>query len=419
MEATGSASAGGSVRDGSRAALLRGPLYWGALAAFSGTVAGLFGTVRQATLGGSFYVDPAAQLLAQIPGFLGQALVMTSSLGAVYLAWNVLERKGRRLALLGAALLALLLLAEGVGVASSIYWGTGERWQGYATFPFPGLETASYYAIVFLPPVVLLPFAAVALAARERRLGGLLSLLLVLSLPLGVLQFWIFPPEPTGMIEPTTELVASVLGWYPSGVSFLEAPLWVMLGLMFARRARVGALGEAFRMGEKENVEAALRLYEEGLGRGDVSVVEDLVSEDFRDLKRGSTGKPAMGRVFSALRRSYPDLSVAISGQEAEGDLVRTRLVISGIDRGGVLWYPPTGRRATFTVEFVDRFREGRLVEHTGEADTDGLLRQLGLSETHDPSPPEPDGAPETREGDPPANAEVRVRARRATRPKN
>ncbi len=221
------------------------------------------------------------------------------------------------------------------------------------------------------------------------------------------------------MIEPTTELVASVLGWYPSGVSFLEAPLWVVLGLMFARRARVGALGEAFRMGEKENVEAALRLYDEGLGRGDVSVVEDLVSEDFRDLKRGSTGKPAMGRVFSALRRSYPDLSVAISGQEAEGDLVRTRLVISGTDRGGVLWYPPTGRRATFTVEFVDRFRDGRLVEHTGEADTDGLLRQLGLSETHDPSPPEPDGAPETREGDPPANAEARERARRATRPKS
>src|SRR3712207_6014576 len=268
MEATGSASAGGSVRDGSRAALLREPLYWCALAAFSGTVVGLFGTVRQAALGGSFYVDPAAQLLAQIPGFLGQALVVSSSLGSVYLAWNALGRKGRCLALLGASLLALLLLAEGVGVASSVYWGTGERWQGYAPFPFPGLETAAYYAIVFLPSSVLLPFAAVALAARERRLGGLLSLLFVLSLPLGVLRFWIFPPEPVGMIEPTTEIVASVLGWYPSGVSFLEAPLWVVLGLMFARRARAGAPGEAFRMGEKENVEAALRLYEEGLGRG-------------------------------------------------------------------------------------------------------------------------------------------------------
>src|SRR3712207_6640838 len=265
MEATGSASAGGSVRDGSRAALLRGPLFWVAAAAFSGTAVGLFGTVRQAALGGSFYVDPAAQLLAQIPGFMGQALVMSSTLGAVYLAWGVLETAGRRLALLGAALLALLLLAEAVGISASVYWGTGERWQGYAPFPFPGLETAAYYAIVFLPPSVLLPFAVVALAARERRLGGLLSLLFVLSLPLGVLRFWIFPPEPAGMIEPATEIVASVLGWYPSGVSFLEAPLWVVLGLMFARRARGGALGEAVRMGERQNVGAARRLYEDGL----------------------------------------------------------------------------------------------------------------------------------------------------------
>src|SRR3712207_9412899 len=111
MEATGSASAGGSVRDGSRAALLRGPLFWVAAAAFSGTVVGLFGTVRQAALGGSFYVDPAAQLLAQIPGFLGQALVMSSTLGAVYLAWSVLETAARPLALVAAALLAPLVPA--------------------------------------------------------------------------------------------------------------------------------------------------------------------------------------------------------------------------------------------------------------------------------------------------------------------
>lgn len=407
-----------SVRDGSRAALLREPLLWGAAAAVSGTLVGLFGTVRQAALGDFFYVDPTAQLLAQIPGFLGQALVMSSSLGAVYLAWNVIGRRGRRLALLGVALLALLLLAEAVGVASSIYWGTGERWQGYAPFPFPGLEAAASYAIVFLPACVLLSFAAVALMARERRLGGLLSLLFVLSVPFVALRYWISPPEPTGMIEPTTELVASVLGWYPSGVSFLEAPLWVLLGVMFARRARVGALGEAFRLGERENADAARRLYEEGLGGGDLSMLDDLVSEDFRDLKRGSRGKTAMVRVFSTLRRSYPDLAVSIFDQEAEGDLVKTRLVISGTDRGGVLWYPPTGRRAAFTAQFVDRFLEGRLIEHSGEAETEELLRQLGLSETHAPSTPEPEdgaagrGAPKPRAGGLLPAAETRKRAR-------
>ena len=82
---------GGTGLDGSRAALLREPLVWGATAAFSGAIVGIFGTVRQAALGDAFYIDPAAQLLAQVPGFLGDALVMSSSLGAVYLVWNALR----------------------------------------------------------------------------------------------------------------------------------------------------------------------------------------------------------------------------------------------------------------------------------------------------------------------------------------
>ncbi len=378
---------GGAAPEGARAALLREPLFWAALAAFSGTVIGLLGTVRQAALGGSFYVDPAAQLLAQVPGFLGEALVVTSSLGAVYLAWNALGGRGRRFASLGISLLALLLLAEAVGIVASVYWGTGERWLGYAAFPFPTLELWASWAVVFLAPIVLLLFAVLVLLAREGRPGGLLCVLFVLSLPFGALRYWLAPPEPTGMIEPTTELVASALGWYPAGVSLLEAPLWVLFGAVLLRRARFRAGGEAFRTGEKENVAAARRLYEDGLGRGDASVVDDLVSEDFRDLKWGSRGKPAMARVFSALRRSYPDLAVSIEHQEAEGDLVRTRVILSGTDRGGVLWYPPTGRRATFAAQFADRFLNGKLVEHSGEADTEDLLRQLGLAGGHTPSP--------------------------------
>ncbi len=85
-----------------------------------------------------------------------------------------------------------------------------------------------------------------------------------------------------------------------------------------------------------------------------------------------------MERAFSVLRRSYPDLAVSVEGQEAEGEPVKTRLLLSGTDEGGVMWYPPTGRRASFPAVFTDRFRGGLLVEHAGEADTEGLLRQLG-----------------------------------------
>jgi predicted ester cyclase len=95
--------------------------------------------------------------------------------------------------------------------------------------------------------------------------------------------------------------------------------------------------------------------------------------------EEASRGKGGMGRLVADLWASYPDLEVSVKGQEAEGNVVRTRLVLSGTDRSsGVMWYPPTGRWVSFEAEFADRFRGGELVEHTGWVDTEGLLRQLG-----------------------------------------
>jgi predicted ester cyclase len=108
-------------------------------------------------------------------------------------------------------------------------------------------------------------------------------------------------------------------------------------------------------------------------------VVEEVVSDEFRDPRRGVSGKGGMERIVADLWASYPDLQVSVVGQEAEGDVVRTRLVLSGTDRGsGVMWYPPTGRWVSFEVEFTDRFRGGRASRAHGWADTEGLLRQLG-----------------------------------------
>jgi predicted ester cyclase len=87
------------------------------------------------------------------------------------------------------------------------------------------------------------------------------------------------------------------------------------------------------------------------------------------------------------LRESFPDLVASVEGQEAERDLVKTRLTLSGTDWGsGVMWYPPTGRRVAFSATFEDRFSGGRLVEHGGSTDNEGLLRQLGHLE-EDESP--------------------------------
>jgi hypothetical protein len=55
--------------------------------------------------------------------------------------------------------------------------------------------------------------------------------------------------------------------------------------------ARQRALGKARQKMAEQNRHKALRLYEEGLRRGDPSAVDEVVSKDFRDLGGGHRGK--------------------------------------------------------------------------------------------------------------------------------
>jgi predicted ester cyclase len=109
-------------------------------------------------------------------------------------------------------------------------------------------------------------------------------------------------------------------------------------------------------------------------------VVNERVAADFFDHLHHRRGPAEFKRTIADLHRTFPDLSVSVEEQHVEDDTVTTRCVLSGTDRGGVLWYPPTNKRASFTDTYTDRFSDGKLVEHRGESDIESLLRQLGLS---------------------------------------
>ena len=198
-------------------------------------------------------------------------------------------------------------------------------------------------------------------------------MLLILGVP-GASLFFSVHNAVMGTNEISQQLAVTTTLLFGADLGVPEACLFALLGAMLLRGARERA---ERRQGE-ENCKKTLRLYEVGLTKNDPSV-EEVVSEDFRDPRRGVSGKAGMRRFVSDLWATYPDLEVSVEGQEVEGDVVRTHLVLSGTDRSsGVLWYPPTGRRVSFEAEFTDRFRGGELVEHTGWVDTEGLLRQLG-----------------------------------------
>lgn len=331
--------------------LLCRPLVWAALAAFLGSAVGLAGALSWPSWWSPF----------------GGLLVMPALLGVAPLVG-----RGSWAARIGSVLLLLWLSASVYFVLyfSLLRWEPGAS----ATPPLPVL--VSLYVSWWGGSAAVLPFALGAIfAARKWRLA---ALLLALSLP-GSLLFLYASPMGTGM---SLKEIASLIGPLSlpgAGVGIPEAILWTLLGILLLGEARQRAAGKLREDIVRENKNEALCLYEEGLGKADHPAVDAVVSEDFHDLGSGARGRPAMDRIIENLWATYPDLSVSVKAQEAQGDLVRTHLEISGTDRGqGVMWYPPTGRRVSFEAVFSDRFRDGELVEHAGEADTEGLLRQLG-----------------------------------------
>jgi predicted ester cyclase len=244
-----------------------------------------------------------------------------------------------------------------------------------ASVGLPYIPFLLLQASLWLGPAATLLLALSALFHEgERRLGVVLLGLGAFGQPL-VFAYEALPGEGFYLSGATVLL----LGWPSGGINLPEAVLYALLALLLLRGARCRTLGRLWEGIARENREKARRLYEEGLGRGDLSSLKGMVSEDFRDLRHGERGGKGVERVVLRLRESFPDLVVSVEAQETDRDQVSTRLTLSGTDRGsGVMWYPPTGRRVSFSAEFVDRFSGGKLMEHDGITDTEGLLRQLG-----------------------------------------
>jgi predicted ester cyclase len=132
-------------------------------------------------------------------------------------------------------------------------------------------------------------------------------------------------------------------------------------------------------MSSEQNIERMRRLVEDGIGRGDLAVIEELVHPDCVEHQRGNhPGVEGAKEVATALHRWMSGFSLTVEDVVAAGDLVWTRNRARGVNTGSVMGNPPTGARVEVDVFDVGRFENGRLVEHWGVADQVGLLMQVG-----------------------------------------
>jgi steroid delta-isomerase-like uncharacterized protein len=125
----------------------------------------------------------------------------------------------------------------------------------------------------------------------------------------------------------------------------------------------------------------AKRFYEEVLNHGDLSAIDDLVSDDFvehEELAGIPANREGLREWVLLMRTAFPDLTVSINQMIASGDEIWVHMTMAGTQDGPFLHIPPSGRKVRISAFDRVRVRDGKASEHWGVTDNLTLLQQLG-----------------------------------------
>jgi predicted ester cyclase len=122
---------------------------------------------------------------------------------------------------------------------------------------------------------------------------------------------------------------------------------------------------------EKEN-KAIVRRFEEEIAKGNLDVIDELLSPDFVDRNLLPGQGPTRGD-FKRTNKEFLDAfsitSFAIVEQIAEGDTVVTKYRQSGVSRGEIAGLPPTGEEDTVEGIHIHRISGGKITEEWSTLD--------------------------------------------------
>jgi ketosteroid isomerase-like protein len=147
-------------------------------------------------------------------------------------------------------------------------------------------------------------------------------------------------------------------------------------------------------MGSIENVAQFRRLIEDGFGRGDLSVVDEIVAPDLVEhqwgVPPGDSGPERIKRLIGGLHRSLSDLTCEIQHIVADGDMVWGHFRARSTHTGPFAGVPPTGKPVAIDVIDICRFADGKVVEHWGVPDRFAVLEQIGALPAPSPAAMQP-----------------------------
>jgi predicted ester cyclase len=129
----------------------------------------------------------------------------------------------------------------------------------------------------------------------------------------------------------------------------------------------------------ERNKEVVRRYTEEAWGRGDLSVVDELVAPDATPRGNGEgTGPEAYRDEIARVRAAISEYRTEVLDLFGEGDRVAIRWHSTGRHTGPVMGVPPTGNQIDVTGVDVFQVVEGKIVALWGETAVPTMLRQIG-----------------------------------------
>lgn len=133
--------------------------------------------------------------------------------------------------------------------------------------------------------------------------------------------------------------------------------------------------------GIEENKALVRQYFEEIDRRGEESVIDQFVSENFVD----HSPSPGCTSNLEGLKAAFRMFLTGSPGTHriedmiAEGDKVVVRVTGEGVHSGNLFGIPPTQREFTATGITILRITDGKIVERWAEVDMLGTLQQLGV----------------------------------------
>jgi len=142
-------------------------------------------------------------------------------------------------------------------------------------------------------------------------------------------------------------------------------------------------------MSAEQNAASFRRLIEVGFGKGDLGVVDEVVSPDGVEHQRGlKGGRDGAKETIATLNAWFSPFSLTVEDLVVDGDKVWARCRARGVNTGSIMGRPATGQPMEIDVIDIGRFKDGMLVEHWGVPDQLGMMSQIGLLPGRGSAPP-------------------------------